>query len=321
MYRLAFALIILISTYVFAQPDISVEEISYSNGNIELAASLLMPQSIKKLPAAVIVHGSGTSDRSNPWTTAYANVLSEKGIIVLHPDKRGSGSSSGDWRTASMEDLAMDAVAAVNYLLSQEEVDTSRIVLVGFSQGGHVIPIAANISEDVDLLISISSSVVSLREQTIDEIVKAAQREELNDEEMNILNNINTLAFKYAYGEIEWDVYYEELQNAKQTSLGNKEIINAAPVTRDIWIWDWLDKVSKHSPLQHWRLVKSPILFIFGGNDTQLHVKKSIDLINMELGAINKNYSVLYFHENGHALFRNDCNDFIERWIKDGGAN
>lgn len=321
MYRLALVLIVFFSIHVFAQPNISEEEISYSNGEIRLAASLLLPQSNKKLPAAVIVHGSGSSDRNNPWTAAYAAALSQRGVIVLHPDKRGSGKSSGNWRKASMEDLAKDAVVAVDYLLSREEVDTAKIALIGFSQGGHVIPIAATKSNEIDLVISISSSVVSLREQTIDEVVKAARREGVSEAEMQTIKKINEIAFAYAYGEVKWEQYFNALHEAKQTSLGNRKIISAAPAQKDIWIWDWLDLVSYHSPLEYWKQVSIPVLFIFGGNDTQIEIKKSIDLIFTELQPLKKNFSLLYFNNNGHALYRNDCNDFIYRWIEDGGAN
>lgn len=321
MYKLVFSLLVFFSIQMMAQSTVKKEEISYQSGSIHLAASILLPQSPKKLPAAVIVHGSGSSDRSNPWTTAYANALSDRGIIVLHPDKRGSGESSGDWKTASMEDLAYDAIAAVDYSLTRSEVDTSKIALIGFSQGGHVLPIAATLSNDIDLLISISSSVVSLREQTIDEVVKAALREGVSQKEMQTMNEIIELAFAYAYGDVEWEKYFNALQEAKQTSLGEREIISAAPTQKDIWIWDWLDMVSRHSPLDYWRKVSVPVLFVYGGNDTRINIKKSIDLIYSELEPLKKNFSILYFNKNGHALFRNDCNDFIQTWINDGGAN
>jgi uncharacterized protein len=43
----------------------------------------------------------------------FARFLIRHGIAVLGYDKRGVGESTGDWNTATFEDLAGDAVAAV----------------------------------------------------------------------------------------------------------------------------------------------------------------------------------------------------------------
>src|SRR5205085_2653506 len=119
------------------------EDVRYSNGLVSLSATLEVPRIPGRLPAVVIVHGSGMSDRRNAWTTAYADALARRGIVVLYPDKRGSGSSDGDWRTASFADLAGDASAGVALLRARPDVDPSRIGAIGFSQGGYVVSILA----------------------------------------------------------------------------------------------------------------------------------------------------------------------------------
>ena len=119
----------IVPTASLAQTHSEVD-VSYLSGSTSLAASLLVPEGEGPFPAVVLVHGSGTSDRSNPWTLAYANALVGQGIVVLHPDKRGSGESAGEWRTASFDVLARDVVAAVDLLVSNAVVDTSRIALM-----------------------------------------------------------------------------------------------------------------------------------------------------------------------------------------------
>ena len=88
-------------------------EIVFSNEGIQLHASLVLPEGVENPPAVVLIHGSGQSDRSNPWTRTYAEALMKRGIASLHPDKRGCGRSGGDWRTATLTDLAKDAMAGV----------------------------------------------------------------------------------------------------------------------------------------------------------------------------------------------------------------
>ncbi len=80
-------------------------------------------------------------------------------------DKRGVGDSGGTYRESANESnltlLAQDVLAGVAYLQTRPEIDGTRIGLIGGSQAGWVIPIAAQ-SEDVAYFIIISGPVVSV---------------------------------------------------------------------------------------------------------------------------------------------------------------
>jgi hypothetical protein len=56
-------------------------------------------------------------------------------------DKRGVGGSTGDWNTASFDDLAGDVVAAVEYLETRGDIDHGQIGLLGISQAGWIMPL------------------------------------------------------------------------------------------------------------------------------------------------------------------------------------
>jgi len=72
-------------------------ELTYMNGEIRLAGVLLSPIEAGEYPAAVILQGSGNSDRSNAWTRAVAEIFVSNGVAVLLTDKRGSGQSRQRW--------------------------------------------------------------------------------------------------------------------------------------------------------------------------------------------------------------------------------
>jgi uncharacterized protein len=55
---------------------------------------------------------------------------------VLSYDKRGVGSSSGDWLDSTLDDLAADATAALGFLCAQPEVRAGTAGLLGHSEGG-----------------------------------------------------------------------------------------------------------------------------------------------------------------------------------------
>jgi len=59
------------------------EEIQFENSaaGIDLAGMLFVPECEPPFPAVVIIHGSGTSRRANPWYLTYAGYLQESGFF------------------------------------------------------------------------------------------------------------------------------------------------------------------------------------------------------------------------------------------------
>ncbi len=104
-----------------------------------------------------------------------ASLLAEKGIAVLTYDKRGVGESGGVYAgpevgtnnidAANLDLLAVDASAAVNVLSSHLSARQGPIGLMGFSQAGWVIPLAANKNRTVRFMVLFSGPVVTAREQ------------------------------------------------------------------------------------------------------------------------------------------------------------
>ncbi len=117
------------------------EDVSFSNGDVRLAGTLISAVGGAKHPAIILVHGSGAENRET--ILPFARFLVRRGIAVLGYDKRGVGGSTGDWNTASFDDLAGDVVAAFEYLKSRSDIDRAQIGLLGVSQAGWIMPLAA----------------------------------------------------------------------------------------------------------------------------------------------------------------------------------
>ncbi|MCA1732010.1 MAG: alpha/beta fold hydrolase, partial [Acidobacteria bacterium] len=117
-------------------------ELAFENGDVGLAGTLLLPPGTKrKFPAVVFLHGSGPEGR---WASRYlATRFARAGIAGLIFDKRGVGESTGDWRTATHDDLAGDAAAAVAALIKDDAIDPARVGIHGHSQGGTLAPLVA----------------------------------------------------------------------------------------------------------------------------------------------------------------------------------
>ena len=142
------------------------EDVRFPSGDLRMAGTLISPATGGKHPAIVLVHGSGAQSREN--ILPFARFLIRHGVAVLGYDKRGVGGSTGDWNTASFDDLAGDAVAAFEYLKTRSDIDSGRIGLLGVSQAGWIMPLAAVRASGLAFLISISGAAVPAAETTID---------------------------------------------------------------------------------------------------------------------------------------------------------
>lgn len=126
------------------------EEVAYDNvaARVRLAGTLTVPPGAGPFPAALLIAGSGPSDRDEaiyghkPFLV-LADHLTRKGIAVLRVDKRGIGQSSGNARDATTRDYADDVQAGLQFLRQRNDIDATRIGLVGHSEGGLIAPMVA----------------------------------------------------------------------------------------------------------------------------------------------------------------------------------
>jgi dienelactone hydrolase len=144
-------------------------EVSFENihEDLQLAGMLFVPYGEGPFPTVIVIHGAGESERNSPWYLSVVKHLRQNGIAVLLPDKRGCVKSGGEWVGASFEELATDTLSAIDYVKQQEIFEYSSIGLVGFSQGGWIVPIVATKSVDVDFIVSMSGASVTVDEQLV----------------------------------------------------------------------------------------------------------------------------------------------------------
>lgn len=127
-----------------------------------LGCQILKPVGAGKHPGIVLVPGSGAVDRFAGYYI-LAELFAQHGIASLICDKRGTGTSTGDWRYQSFDQQAQDVVAGMQRLRSRSEVDASRVGIWAFSQGTYPGPIAA-VTGDASFLILVAGFGHSLRD-------------------------------------------------------------------------------------------------------------------------------------------------------------
>lgn len=97
------------------------------------------------------------------------NPLVPRRLAVLRYDKRGVGESTGSFfnvgvsnSESALTTLASDAAAAARFLDNFPQIDSSRIGLMGNSQGGWIGPLAATEASEISFLVMWSGPTVSV---------------------------------------------------------------------------------------------------------------------------------------------------------------
>ena len=77
------------------------EEVSFTNGDVTLSGTIVLPLTKGPHPAVVIVSGSGPCVRSD--LRGFVDFFALNGVAALIHDKRGCGSSTGDWHKSGTD--------------------------------------------------------------------------------------------------------------------------------------------------------------------------------------------------------------------------
>lgn len=163
-------LFIALPEMVFSQSaNFTIQDVKFESQGVTLAGSILTP--VKTVAAVVIVHGSDPVKRE----MEFAKRLAKEGIAVLTYDKRGVGESGGVYvgpsvgtnniDTTNLNLLSHDANAAVNTFRSYLKNKKIPIGLVGFSQAGWIIPIAASKNPQIEFMVLFSCPTITTLEQ------------------------------------------------------------------------------------------------------------------------------------------------------------
>ncbi len=148
----------------------SVEDVKFTSADGEVMVGLLTsPEVTDPHPAFMMLHGSEPGVKDGFGQQLLAHYMISQGIALLTYDKRGVGDSGGNYRESPDESninlIASDAVAGADYLSTRPEIDSTKIGLIGGSQAGWVIPVAAAQSDKVSFFVIQSGPVISFGQE------------------------------------------------------------------------------------------------------------------------------------------------------------
>ncbi len=246
------------------------EDVRFSSEGIQLAGTLISPSTDRKHPAIILVHGSGPGNRES--ILPFARFLIRRGMAVLGYDKRGVDGSTGDWNTASFDDLANDVVAAVKYLKTRRDIDAEQIGLLGVSQAGWIMPLAALRSSDVAFLISVSGPGIPAAETTIDQARNEMVARGMKPETVEQIVGVMKLQYEFARSGQGWDAYAAAREKLA-ARLGRPP--DTFPATPDHPYWGFIRRLYFYDPAPTLRQLQTPTLALFGELDNNILPQKN----------------------------------------------
>ena len=275
------------------------ENVRFSNGGVQLAGTLISPTTPGPHPAVILVHASGAEDRE--YLLPFARFLIRHGMAVLGYDKRGVGGSTGDWNKASFDDLAGDVVAAFEYLKTRSDIQRGRIGMLGWSQAGWVMPLAALRAKDLAFLISLSGAGVSGAETTIDQARNEMAANGMRPPMIEQIVELMTLQYDYLRTGQGWD-RYAATREKLAARMGGKPP-EAFPASPDHPYLQLIRPLILYDPAPTLRQIRLPVLALFGELDNNILAEKNRAAWEAALNAgSHHDYMLRILPKANHAL-------------------
>ena len=233
------------------------ESVRVPANGFNLAATVTKPVTgPAKLPAVVLIGGSGPADRDGtvagiPVLGHIAKALVDAGFMVIRYDKRGIGQSGGRAETATLSDYADDARAVVTYLRkSRKDADPKRIAVLGHSEGAWIALHLTTVEKDIAALVAVAGAsgtggaLVLEQQQHLLDVMKVTPEEK--KDKAALQSRINAAAT----GQGTWDDVPKELRAQADTP--------------------WFASFLAFDPAKVMRDVRQPLLIVQGELDTQV---------------------------------------------------
>lgn len=273
---------------------------------LHLAATLSLPRKEGRFPAVILISGSGPQNRDEELLghkpfLILADYLTQNGIAVLRYDDRGTGQSTGNFKGACTPDFASDVRAAIQYLKSRKEIDSTHIGLIGHSEGGIIAPMVAVDTKDVAFIVLLAGTgiagdqILLLQQEYIaradganESIIEETRKN--NKELFTIIKNTEDTAKLKE----EVKTYINELfAQMPQEELAGQDVEKFLHAQLKRVMDPWMLYFLKYDPSTALEKVQCPVLALNGSKDLQVPAKENLAAIQKALEkAGNKNISI-----------------------------
>ena len=280
------------------------EEVSYENtkAGIKLAGTLTIPENAENFPAVILISGSGAQDRDEtifehkPFLV-IADYLTRNGIAVLRVDDRGVGGSEGNTGNATSEDFAGDVLAGIEFLKTRKEVNSSKIGLIGHSEGGIVAPVVANKTSDVAFVVLLAGPGIPGEQIIYEQGRLIGLASGMTEEQVEQNQKTQEAIFNIIKAEKDSAIRLDRLQRTftgGMYPMMNEDQKKAVDQQISAVNSPWFSHFLKYDPYPALTKLKCPVLALIGEKDLQVPPNSNLPAIEKALAeGGNKNFKTL----------------------------
>jgi pimeloyl-ACP methyl ester carboxylesterase len=241
-----------------------------------------------------------------------ADYLTRRGIAVLRADDRGVGGSSPGSAADTSENYAGDALSGIQFLKTRKEINARQIGLIGHSEGGMIVALAAVRSTDVAYLVMLAGPGVPGDQLLYEQARLILKASGADDELVGYNRSLQQLMIKILREE-RTDASAErrlrtELPKAiagvpeeKRKALGITEASMEGQF--NMMMSPWFRYFLAYDPRPILKRVRCPVLAIGGERDLQVPARQNLPAIGEALKAGgNKDYTTMELPGLNHLL-------------------
>jgi pimeloyl-ACP methyl ester carboxylesterase len=288
-----------------ARPS-SEQAVRFTNGDVTLAGTLVLPARPQPHPAVVLFHGSGPQSRGLFMARWFAGI----GVAALAYDKRGVGESTGNFRKVPFMELCGDGLAGIQYLKSRQEIDPKRIGVWGLSQGGWLGPLAASRSPDIAWVIAVSGPAVSPGEQMMFYYAEELRARALPEKQVREATALRRTVWTYLFTIQGYENARDQLARARSApwysavSAQQDNLFEPLQTPADLEKGALLRfrREMTYDPLPALRALKVPVLFLYGDEDRLVNVPETVPILRRIQAQGSHDFTIQVFSHVDHTM-------------------
>ncbi len=285
--------------------------------SVILAGTLTKPFDGEVKYTVILITGSGPQNRNQeipginhrPFLV-LSDFLTKQGIAVLRYDDRGIAQSTGNFATATTEDFANDARAAMEFIRSRPDLEDSKIGLIGHSEGGMI---ASMIGNDADFLVLLGTPGTSIPQLLLSQSrllseVQGVADSIISASELMLANVYTYLAITEDEGEeltqTLKEVFKEGLTYYPDEITSQIDADQFADFQVEAVSSPWFRYFIKFSTFEYLSKVTVPVLAITGTLDLQVPYGDNLAAIEYSLKEAGNEKFDVYAYDGVNHLFQ-----------------
>lgn len=286
-------------------------KIATPESDITLAGTLTIPGSMVRA-AVVLVTGSGPQDRDESIFNhkpfhVIADHFARHGIASLRYDDRGVAESSGDFSEATSLDLANDAEAAFNFLITRDDLNNAELGICGHSEGGLLAPLIAARNDSVDFIILMAAPGVDGQQIILSQGPLLMRAQGISEPDITKQNKIQEVVLSIIRNNQQND---EALISVKlQHALGSDDpgitqTIKTLQASVKKQATPWLRTFLSLDPKVALKKLQCPVLAINGTKDLQVEPVLNLSVIRDTLQKAGNRHVEINLYPGLNHLFQ-----------------